>query len=540
MPEEYCSKKFCCVTFFWIFELFATSLLTMIISILNPKDFKIFEYPKNLEDFEDLVRYDFLYNVSFQKELQFYDNYKSTLPSKTNCYEGICQKGSNFVTTRNCSNACKNNLSECYDSKFKCDSFECFNYSYEVIDSLCEYSNQIQKWRNTKMHKYDYSITIRPFLQIKPKNETCPSGFIKCGIINENKDILCLNEPISVKAACPINEIIVNSKPPDNNYNYKNFSMGDNTNKYIFYTNEKIDNYIITDFYITFDTYSKNSSNLFEIDNDTFSNLKQYNNITFENAQRIPSTAYLNVEQFHNKYTYQEMMLYKRNYDMNSDVKENKNLLMGLGIACFSYNLIILVFILPGCSKSCLSGNCCEEDSNCCGLCCLCYICCKCCKCCKFLAPIKHAIPLLCLFLPGVILSFNIFTITISKMKTYNKYSKEEYNDANEINNLFKKSKNYNIYMFICLLINLIITVLYPIIITIVTQKIYDNSLMSKLYETNKTTNIPQNNIQYEPIMYVPPYNIVNKKNNFSQNNEQKSTIDDIQSIASSSSSSPK
>jgi hypothetical protein len=265
--------------------------------------------------------------------------------------------------------------------------------------------------------------------------------------------------------------------------------------------------------------------------------LKQYNNITFENAQRIPSTAYLNVEQFHNKYTYQEMMLYKRNYDMNSDVKENKNLLMGLGIACFSYNLIILVFILPGCSKSCLSGNCCEEDSNGCGLCCLCYICCKCCKFCKFLAPIKHAIPLFCLFLPGVILSFNIFTITISKMKTYNKYSKEEYNDAIEIDNLFKKSKDYNTYMFICLLINLIITILYPIIVTIVTQKIYDNSLMSKLYETNNTTNIPQTNIQYEPIMYVPPYNIVNKKNNFSQNNEQNSTIDDIQSIASSSSS---
>ena len=50
-----------------------------------------------------------------------------------------------------------------------------------------------------------------------------------------------------------------------------------------------------------------------------------------ENDQEIPSTAYLNVEQFHNKYTYQEMMQYKRNYDMNSDVKENKNLLMGLG-----------------------------------------------------------------------------------------------------------------------------------------------------------------------------------------------------------------
>ena len=507
MLEEHCSNKFCCVTGFWIFGLFATSLLTMIFSILNPKDFRIFEY-QNLEDFEDFVLYDFLYNVTFQKEFSsFYkfDNYKSILPSETYCYVGKCQFGSSYDIKESCSKACLKNLEECYyDPIFKCDSFDCFNYSYEVPDSLCGYSNQIQKWRNTYMSKYDHSIRISPFLQIKPKNEACPSDCIKCGIINENKDVLCLNKSKSVKATCPINEIIVNGEPPDNKYNYKKFPMGDESNKYIFYTNEKTDNYIITDFCIAFDNYLKNSSNLFKIDSDTFSNLKKYNNIILENDQEIPSTAYLNVEQFHNKYTYQEMMQYKRNYDMNSDVKENKNLLMGLGIACFSYNLIILVFILPVCSRSCLNGKCIEEDSNDCSLCCLCYICCKCCKFCKFLAPIKHAIPLFCLFLPGVILSFNIFTITISKMKTYNKYSKEEYNDAIEIDNLFQKSKDYNTYMFICLLINLIITILYPIIVTIVTQKIYDNSLMSKLYETNNTTNIPQNNIQYEPIIYVP------------------------------------
>ena len=99
--------------------------------------------------------------------------------------------------------------------------------------------------------------------------------------------------------------------------------MGD---KYIFVTNENIDNYIIKDLYITFDTDNKKSSNLVQIDNDTFTNLKKYNNITLESDQDIPSTAYLNIEQFHNKYTYQEMMLYKKTYDMNSDIKENKNL----------------------------------------------------------------------------------------------------------------------------------------------------------------------------------------------------------------------
>ena len=80
--------------------------------------------------------------------------------------------------------------------------------------------------------------------------------------------------------------------------------------------------------------------------------------------------------------------------------------------------------------------------------------------------------------------------------------------------------------MFICLLIYIIITVLYPIIVLMVTIRNNDNLLISKIYKTNNTKNIPRHNIQYEPIMYVPPYNIVNNP----QNNLQDSP-NDIQVI---------
>ena len=108
-------------------------------------------------------------------------------------------------------------------------------------------------------------------------------------------------------------------------------------------------------------------------------------------------------------------------------------------------------------------------------------------------------------------------------MKTYNKYSKDEYDDEKN-GALFKKSKAYNLYMFICLLINIIITCLYPIIVAIVSNKRKYNALISKKYKTNNTKNIPQNNIQIGPIMYVPPYNIVNNPQNnlqYSASNNQ-------------------
>ena len=78
--------------------------------------------------------------------------------------------------------------------------------------------------------------------------------------------------------------------------------------------------------------------------------------------------------------------------------------------------------------------------------------------------------------------------------------------------------------MFICLLINIIITLLYPFIVACISGNKYNNLLISKMYKTNNTQKYPKQNIQiqYTPVVYVPPYNIVNSP----QNNWQYSPTD--------------
>ena len=212
---------------------------------------------------------------------------------------------------------------------------------------------------------------------------------------------------------------------------------------------------------------------------------------------------------------------YKKGYDeMNSDVNKNNNLLMGFGIAILSYVALNIVIIIPSRNENCFQCECsdrdchcdCPEcDCDCVGACCwICICCCQCFNCCLFCNQAKRFFNE---FLPSLILTIISLLITISKMKTYNKYSKEGYDDDDD----FKKSKAYNLDMLICLLTNIIITVLYPIIVLMATTKNNDNLLISEVYKTNNTKNIPRNNIQSEPIMYVPPYNIVNS----SQNNLQ-------------------
>lgn len=450
------SENFCCVTALWVLGLFVTSLLTMIFSILNPKDYETFNNSYSSANYKKINIYDFLYDIDFKEEFQSY--------------------------------------------------------------------NSIKKWRNTEMIKYYNKTEINPYYQIKPQNEKCQFGTKKCGIINSNKDILCLNES-TYKFKCPINEIIIssNNNPPDNSYNYKKYPMGD---KFIFYTNEKTDNYIVKDLYINFDIDNKNFKNSEQIDKDKLSNLKIYNDISLKSDADIPSKAFLEVEHFTNNYTYQSMIGYTTIDEMNSDVKEYKNLLMGLGIACLSYVAVNIIIVIPVRNPDCMECKCtnkdCENDGYCGPLC---YLWCQGCSCCMLF---HRAKTFFCQFLPSTILTLISFIFTIEKMITYSKYSKKKYDDVEENDDLFKKSKKYNLGMFICLLINIIITVLYPFIVACISENKYNNLLRSKIYKTNNTKKYPRQNIQiqYAPVVYVPPYNIVNGP----QNNWQYSPTD-IQSL---------
>ena len=71
----------------------------------------------------------------------------------------------------------------------------------------------------------------------------CPKGFKKCGILDSLNRIMCLKE----SEKCPINKIIINnnSTSPDD-FGYTVIDLDDDF--YLHYTNEDVNNYIITGF----------------------------------------------------------------------------------------------------------------------------------------------------------------------------------------------------------------------------------------------------------------------------------------------------
>ena len=461
---EQVSGSFCFLTTFWIIIMFITTLLFMLFSILDPNPSKTFNH-KELTNYKKTIYYNFWYEIHFGKELETYSDYRSSLSVKEKCYRGQCRWGSNYYYTKNCSNACMNNLKECFYNDQKCDYFNCDNNSSD-LNSVCQTYNRMTKWRNTKMLKYHNIYDVKPYSQIKPQNGVCPSGYKKCGIVNQNKDILCLNEDI-FDFKCPINEIIVktNDIPPGGNY--KRFQLGD---KYIFYTNEKTDNYIISNFYISFDTDKTKYINVKEIDKDSFSNFSSFNNILLGTNSAIPLTVYLNFIEFRLDYTYQEMLesqesseIYttEKIKEMNSDVQKYKELLMAFGIASLGNILLVLWVVLP--FYNC--GNDCSKDCDCH------------CRCCVDLTPMKRVIHFYICFSPCIILSLISLGITISKMLTYNKYSSMKYIDEYKNGDKFNDSISYNKIKFISLIINIASSILYPILVKLCSRREEDYSL---------------------------------------------------------------
>ena len=74
------------------------------------------------------------------------------------------------------------------------------------------------------------------------KGEKCPEGYKQCGILDSLNNIMCIEED----KQCPVNLIVVNKeKNAPSRYTFKTEQL--NTS-YIHYTNEAIDNYIVTKF----------------------------------------------------------------------------------------------------------------------------------------------------------------------------------------------------------------------------------------------------------------------------------------------------
>ena len=72
------------------------------------------------------------------------------------------------------------------------------------------------------------------------KDKECDIGFKKCGILDSNNKIMCVEDITD----CPINKILINynsSSPED--YSYKTLQL--NNGQYLHYTNESIDSFIV-------------------------------------------------------------------------------------------------------------------------------------------------------------------------------------------------------------------------------------------------------------------------------------------------------
>ena len=94
-----------------------------------------------------------------------------------------------------------------------------------------------------KNPELNYETYIRNSVE---NNKECDIGFKKCGFLDSNKRIMCIEENNN----CPINRIIINNnKTSPKDFNYTTLSL--NNNKFLHYTNESINSYIIVNFSIS-------------------------------------------------------------------------------------------------------------------------------------------------------------------------------------------------------------------------------------------------------------------------------------------------
>ena len=463
------SSSFCFISMLWFCGIFVASLLNMINSIEGSKYSKTFK-EVYLTNYKSKIKTKFLFDFDFGEELSIKNYYTSSLEAEEICYIGTCISESESKEVKNCSKACFEQEKDCFNGEEKCYQNKCKKTYWKDKETECREFNRIEKWRDTEMYKDSEMIKFIPYSQIKAKNETCDKGYRKCGKVNREEDFLCLKEDYSY-FECPINKIVVlpNNDSPSDNYKYKKYKLGD---KNIFITNENTDDYLITDLFINFDI-DKSKSNLQLIDEESYLNFSKYNNIYLE---KIPSRVKLNIVQYHSGLTAKKMKEYQEIYDeksemyspekikeMNLNVKSNKNLLKGFGIAAFSsftltgFFFLIFFSTIFECGKfhcDCFYGG--------------------------DVTPMKRVITFTIVFFPCSFLSFISLIIAFSKKNIYNKYLSMKYINEykyyekgrhDEYIDTFEKSIICNNYQIINLLIIVCITIIYPILIKITSRK---------------------------------------------------------------------
>jgi hypothetical protein len=415
--------------------------------------------------------------LNFGSQLQFKNNYSIMGPIKDLCYYGICHLDSNNRKSKNCSQACLTSAKYCYDdydSTKRCNYKTCFDGNKWDSYSVCHEFNKVQFWRNTEYYKYIKEYKVLPYIHIITKDQNCPNGYKKCGIVNEKKDYLCLK--IDKEFGCPINDIFVKSNNDSVEEGYRSFKLGD---KYLFISHDKTDNYIIKNLSVSLDI-DKRSSDMKKVDNESFDDFRRYNYISLNDDSEQPSFAYLDAIQLKLDYTHEDI---ERNKELIKKKKEiyTTEKLKEMNLETIHFNLLLFGF---GIALFCTVGAyslfiytcyCCdyEKDQECRNCCCCCL---------PDFTPIKYVFQFYMISLPIILMLIFVFILIVIKKGKYNKISSMEY--VEEYKNLtllkytkynellenttydyFGKSIIYNNVQFILLLIIFILIIIYPITI---------------------------------------------------------------------------
>ena len=505
--NKYISTSFCIISTLTIIIFTVLIFLNMIFSVLTPDEFKTFK-DVELTDYTKLINYEFLLDMDFGTDLIETSDYGTEETFEDICYLGNCDINNNKIETYNCSLACLNSLEICFNNENKCEKKECQTTPSwnKTNNSACNGFDRISKWRDTQIFKNIVKYDVNRYAHIIPKNGTCIAGYQKCGKINENEDYLCLIE--DEKYGCPINDIIIKSDNQSLGPYYRSFQLGD---KYIFISNNKTDNYLITNLAISLNETSKKNYEI--IDKDNFSNVLIYNPYFLYNSSKNPELVYLNAVQFKLDYTYEDMLQYQEKYkerkiytkekieELNLEVEKYKTALKGIGVEALAFHFFISFYFLFIYSGIYGCGNKCPCN------CILCYD----------ITPMKRVVHFYIAYSSQIVSSFLSFFFTIAKKITYNnilsmKYINEYRNSTSsssrdkESNDYLSSSILFNNAQFIVLLISIILIVLYPILIKLTSPKNYyeySEAKSNKNKTKNNTTKNNDNDISNELIPYL-------------------------------------
>ena len=130
------------------------------------------------------------------------------------------------------------------------DDDDYYSNGYETIREIS--NKYLTIWKGVKVLKMessnlDYSY-FNLLKQSVSSNQNCPPNLKQCGLLDTMNHKMCIDKD----QKCPINMIIHKETavlPTEYNYTFKNVSLNDGT--YLFFTNEAIDQHIISEFIIS-------------------------------------------------------------------------------------------------------------------------------------------------------------------------------------------------------------------------------------------------------------------------------------------------